>query len=155
MESFDEQPPDREVRGRSGEHWVVLAVSVLGVAVVVALGLLLDPDERGFGTHEQLGFRPCFPLVAWDLPCPGCGVTTAVTYAAHGDLVASIRTQPFGFALVAGALVFLGWALVQHLRGRDLWLEVTTRLRASWLQAALALFLAAWVYKTGVVRGWF
>jgi hypothetical protein len=140
---------------RSGAHALVLVASLASPLALLALGLLLRPDPRGWGTHEQLGFRPCYPQVHWNVPCPGCGVTTAVVLAVRGEFGAACATQPIGPLLVLGSLVFAAWALAGHHRGRDLAAELA---RWSWpvitRVAGLAL-LVGWLYKTAVVRGWF
>lgn len=138
---------------RSAEHWVLLAFALIAVVGLIALRLLVEPDERGFGTHEQLGFMPCFPLQAWNFPCPGCGVTTSVSYATRGDVIASFLAQPFGLVLALGAPLFAGWAAVAHVRGRDIWYELN---RLDWMRTGaigLTLIAASWIYKIAAVRG--
>ncbi len=141
-------------RARSREHWVVLGCALLAPLALGTLALVLEPDPRGWGTHEQLGFRPCFPMQHWNLPCPGCGVTTAITLAARGHVLAALRTQPFGPLLVAASLGFLVWSLALHLARRDLWSELRRwNARAVWT-ALLAPALLAWLYKMALTRGW-
>lgn len=142
---------------RTAEHRLLVGAVVLGLLALVGLGVFLEPDARGYGTHERLGFAPCLPMERWNVPCPGCGVTTAVTHAAHGELGASLRVQPFGLLLFVGSLGFAGWALTAHLRGRDLWLELRALPRRGWARVGGVvgvLFVAAWVYKLAAVRGW-
>lgn len=133
---------------------MVLVLCLLAPLGLLVLGRALRPDPRGFGTHQQLGFGPCWPMAHWNLPCPGCGVTTAVALAAHGEALASLHTQPLGLALLLATLVGATWALVGHARGRDLGRELVRFHRAPvWL--ALASFaLLTWLYKIALVRGW-
>lgn len=135
---------------RTAEHRWLVVVSLMGLAGMVAAGLWLEPDPRGYGTHEKLGFAPCFPMEHWGIPCPGCGVTTAVTLATRGRLLQSLRTQPFGFLLAVVLPAFFVWILVGHARGRDRW-EDLRRLPRPWLRRAgtlaLALLVLAWLYK--------
>ena len=146
---MDTAPPRR-----SREHGFVLALCLAAPVALLALGLWLHPDPRGWGTHEQLGFRPCWPMKAWNVPCPGCGVTTAVALAAHGRLVASLATQPFGAVLCASAVAAAVWASSAHRRGRDLSVEVGALPWRQMLGALLVLLLLAWLYKLALVRGW-
>ena len=144
-----------EVEGRSREHWVVLGLAGATLLGLVVLGVALAPDERGFGTHEKLGLQPCLPMELWNIPCPGCGVTTSVSLAMHGDLWGSFVNQPFGFLVAVFFAGFVGWAVVGHFLGRDLWRDVNALRYGRWL-SGLAVFVAlAWVYKLALVRGWF
>jgi len=88
---------------------LIAASSVLGVAME------LQADPAGLATHEQLGLPLCGVLVATGLPCPTCGMTTAFTHAAHGNLIASFLTQPAGMLLAlltAAAAMTALWSLV-------------------------------------------
>lgn len=142
------------VRRRSREHGLVLAACLVAPIALFVLGRLLEPDPRGWGTHEQLGFQPCWPMSHWNVPCPGCGVTTAVTLTAHGRLLEALRTQPFGPILLAGSLAAASCALVVHARRRDL-RDAVTRLPWRLIGGTLATTaLLAWIYKLALLRGW-
>jgi len=120
--------------------------------VLAVFAWFVRPDPRGFGTHEALGFPPCMPMKLWDLPCPGCGVTTSVALATHGELLASFVNQPFGFAVALLMAIAAVWAPLAHLRGRDLWGDVC---RLAWGRvgaAGAALVIGAWVWKIWLVR---
>ncbi len=132
----------------------MLALALLVPIALAVLGFALNPDPRGWGTHEQLGFRPCLPMRLWSVPCPGCGVTTAVTLAARGRVLESLRTQPFGLVTVIGCLAGAAWALVMHLRAKDLWTGVQGWNRRVVWSAVLVPALLAWAYKIALVRGW-
>jgi hypothetical protein len=130
---------------------VLLGASVL-CAALWALASALEPDPRGYGTHEQLGFRPCYPLAHWNVPCPACGVTTALGLFVRGRLLESLRAQPLGAVLAVALVAFTAWSWSAHRRGRDLALELP---RLPWRRfgKALALLAAlAWLYKLFSVR---
>jgi len=151
---FSELEPARAPR-RSSEHWTLLGFSIAGLLSMLGFAFFLDPDGRGYGTHEQLGLKPCFPQEYWNFPCPGCGVTTSVTHAAHLQFVDAFLTQPFGLLLAIVGPAFGVWAIIQQLRGRDIWMEVAIRgWEKLWLPT-LACLLLAWLYKIAVVRSWF
>jgi len=150
---MDVQAPLR----RSSEHRLLCGGAVAGLLLLLAMGFLLKPDARGYGTHERLGFAPCMPMEVWNVPCPGCGVTTSVTHAVRGELAASLRTQPFGLALFIAVLVFAVWAFFVHLSGRDVWIQIRSVGRPrlyKWGGAICVLFVASWFYKLVAVRGW-
>ena len=70
------------------------AASVLGVAAY------LEPSPAGLGTHSQLLNLPsCGWIAAMDIPCPTCGMTTAFSHVADGNLLAAVITQPLGALL--------------------------------------------------------
>src|SRR5262249_24346429 len=141
-------------RSRSREHWWVLAGALALPVALLALGAWLTPDPRGFGTHEQLGFRPCLPMRLWGFPCPGCGVTTSIALAAHGHLLAALRTQPFGRVVLASTLAAARWAVAGHARGRDLRSELARVDQHRWTRVLVTFALLAWAYKIALVRGW-
>jgi hypothetical protein len=86
--------------------------------------------------------------MAFDRPCPTCGMTTAVAHATRGDLLSAFFVQPAGLAVaIASTLVF--WmsvhiALTGSALGRLVGREVF-RPRILWGLAALVL--GSWAYK--------
>lgn len=149
-EPFAESPRPR----RSFEHFAILVLAVASVVGLVVLGLLVEPDERGFGTHERLGLEPCWMMETLDLPCPGCGVTTSLSLASRGRLGASLRNQPLGFLLAALSLVAAVWAVRGALRGRDLWTDLSCLRFWTWAGPLGLAVAVAWAYKIARVRGW-
>lgn len=147
MEAPSQAMAEPAAAGRSKEHWVVLALAVTGLLAFVAAGLLLEPDARGYGTHEKLGLQPCLPMAQWGIPCPGCGVTTAVTLAAHGELWRSFLTQPLGILVAAAILAFGVWAPIAHVRRRDLWEDVRGVSLGRWFWVLMGIVTAAWAWK--------
>jgi len=138
--------------GRSREHWLILLLAAGALAGLAVLGLALEPDARGVGTHEQLGLRPCLTMELWNVPCPGCGVTTSVTLATQGRFLDALKNQPFGFAVWLFVLGFVAWAALGHLRGRDLWERLHAVRARPWLWAGGVLCVTGWIYKLWLVR---
>ncbi|MEM7306807.1 MAG: DUF2752 domain-containing protein [Planctomycetota bacterium] len=138
--------------GRSREHWLILLLAAIAALGLVVMGVVLRPDARGVGTHEQLGMKPCMTMELWDLPCPGCGVTTSVTMATQGRFLDSLHNQPFGFVVWLCGLGFIGWAIVGHVRGRDLWARFQMWRSGPWLWTLGSIAMCAWVYKFWLVR---
>ncbi|MBL8860977.1 MAG: DUF2752 domain-containing protein [Planctomycetes bacterium] len=140
-------------RRRTVEHWLLLGLALAALGALLALGFVVEPDPRGFGTHEQLGFAPCRFLLLTGVPCPGCGVTTSVAHAARGDLAASLASQPFGLVVLLLAPAAAVYALVKHARGHDL-AEVLRATRLGWWAAGIGLAaLAAWAWKVAAMSG--
>ena len=136
---------------RSIEHLFVLAAALAAPVVLVAFGAWLRPDPRGYGTHEKLGLPPCVMMKWLHVPCPGCGVTTAVALAAHGRILDSARTQPFGLLVPLAIPAAAIWAIVGHFRGRDLYRDLTSIKLGAWTWWLAAVIAAAWAYKMAVV----
>jgi len=139
-------PRPREPSSDTPRRFAGVAAA-LGALSPLALAAALTPAGDGHGTHTQLGLPACGWVVAFDRPCPTCGMTTAFSHAAEGDLLTAALTQPFGAALaVAAAAVF--WAgLHTALTGCRLTGLVNGLLgaRSLWILAAAAAL--AWVYK--------
>ena len=139
---------------RSAEHWVLLAGAFAGCAILVLFGLFVTPDPRGYGTHTHLGLPDCKLIEWWGVPCPGCGVTTSVCLAAHGQLLAALHTQPLGLACALLLAFAPLWAVWQHFAGRDLYAEAGRIVSRPWLVGAAVLVLGSWAWKLGLVRQW-
>jgi hypothetical protein len=124
------------------------------VAPVLAFAFVrdLEPDPRGFGTHEQLGLPACPTYGRFGVPCPACGVTTSVALVYRGRALQGLRNQPFGFLVAVGLPLFSLWVLIGHLRGRDRYRDLVDRPRASWIAWIATAVLAAWLWKIRAIR---
>jgi hypothetical protein len=89
----------------------------IACVLVVATAARLDPDARGFGTHEQLGMAPCGFMARTGRPCLSCGMTTAFAAAAHGRIGTALDANPYGAALFFATLLAPLW-LLDSLRRR-------------------------------------
>ncbi len=124
------------------------AASVLGVAAY------LEPSPAGLGTHSQLLNLPsCGWIAAMDIPCPTCGMTTAFSHVADGNLLAAVVTQPLGAVLAIATAVALVVGLAVAATGTRL----ATLLGGLW-SARMAWGLAgfatvAWIYKILAYKG--
>jgi hypothetical protein len=137
-------PPDGR---RSFEHWAILTLAALGVIGLLVLGTFATPDERGYGTHEQLGLPSCKSIEWLGIPCPGCGVTTSISLVAHGRFGDGPRNQPLGFALAFAIPLFALWALRAHRRGRDLYVELCLPRRRTLAGWTGLIVVVAWAWK--------
>lgn len=98
--TFDPYPPlyTPTQRRWMAAAWLAGALAILGVAI------WLSPDDKGYGTHRQMGLGKCGMLVNTGLPCPTCGMTTAFSHTVRAQLVSAFWAQPGGL-LLALALV--------------------------------------------------
>ena len=131
---------------------VIIAIAAGGI---LGVGYYLHPSEQGHGTHTQLGLAPCTWMTRFNLPCATCGMTTSVSYAVHGQLLTSLRTQPAGtlFAVAtAAALILSTWVAWTGAAVGPLLRPMT---RLSFVLTIVAVVLLAWGYKILTVRGIF
>ncbi|MDX2132567.1 MAG: DUF2752 domain-containing protein [Planctomycetota bacterium] len=121
-------------------------LAVLSITML-AVGASLAPAAEGHGTHRGLGLPACGWVVAFDKPCPTCGMTTAVAHAADGNLVRAFVAQPMGLvcALTAATLFWLSLhvAVTGSRLGTVAGRVITPRVL--WVLAGLTI--AAWAYK--------
>jgi hypothetical protein len=122
----------------------IVSASCLAVLCVAAW---LQPSHSGIGTHRQLGLEACAFKLRTCLPCPSCGYTTAFAFFAHGNLVASVYTQPMGalLALSAAGMVWVGFYIA--ITGRPVHRLFKMLPSHYYLMPLLAFALLAWGWK--------
>jgi len=128
------------------DRFAATVVLLAGVVTVFALSRVV-PDNRGIGTHEQLGMQPCGWPESMGAPCPTCGVTTAATHLVHLSPIRALATQPFGAALAAGGIwlaLFAGYCL---LRRRPFVARLALLPYGTIALWTLVVFLLSWLYK--------
>jgi hypothetical protein len=86
-------------------------------------------------------------VIALGKPCPTCGMTTAVSYAAHGRLWESFLTQPFGLLVALGMAAAFWIGLYIAATGSQVARIYAILLTPRVLWALAALAAAAWIYK--------
>jgi hypothetical protein len=124
--------------------WAGVAVCCLAVLLVARW---LQPDKRGFGTHEQIGMPPCGMVLVTGLPCPTCGMTTAFSLVMHGHPWLAARVQPAGAVLCLGTILLLGLAVYVSVSGRGPRVN-WDRLGPTRVALAFALLLiGGWAFK--------
>lgn len=145
--------PTAALASRSRGHRLgALALAIASLAVLVA-GASLEPDAAGHGTHTQLGMPPCGWAVLLGRPCPTCGMTTAVSLAAHARPIDAFLAQPAG-ALIAVVLAAGFWVcLYVAATGSSLGERMLSLLTVRSLWWIVGAGLAAWAYKSAVWPG--
>ena len=141
--------PDRPWQFR-GIRLLIAAGCIAWLAVAVSL----TPNPRGYGTAEA--FLPaCGFLTTHGVPCPNCGLTTAMAATMEGKFAFAWRAQPLGVVLtflvgLAGLICLaeslLTRRLLPGLRRVPWWVYPA---------AAILATLIAWayVYWTGLHDG--
>lgn len=124
---------------------------LLGVAMALAgvLGLArwLDPDRRGYGTHEQLGLPPCAFRAITGIPCPSCGMTTSFAYVVRGQIWTAILTNPGGCLLALGAAGLIPWCIASAVAGRTIGIRSPERAAVGIVLVVVALSAVSWTIR--------
>jgi hypothetical protein len=105
-------------RSLSPQGRVLLAALGLAAFALMATARTLNPDPRGFGTHEQLGLAPCWFTAVTGWPCPTCGMTTAWALAMRGNVLAACSANAGGAVLFVMMTLAALWAWASALAGR-------------------------------------
>ena len=114
---------------------------------VLSLSAWLNPSSDGHGTHKQLGLAPCMWVVAFDKPCPTCGMTTSFSHAGEGSWIQSAKTQPMGTVLVLLTTVIFWGGAAQGATGVRIHSVIQPALRPRVFFVFGTLLLGAWIYK--------
>ncbi len=95
---------------RSGKHWRLRTRKEIGIAVrrdwnSYKTGLLIAAVIMACAGLLGHGLCPSKELVG--LPCPGCGLTRSILLILQGKFAESWQLQPFGYAWLTLAAVFI------------------------------------------------
>lgn len=117
---------------------------VVGVGLILLLLLIaarsLQPDPRGFGTHEQLGLTPCSFHRWTGKVCPTCGATTAWSHVMRGEFAAATRANMAGTLVCFAAIFGVPWLLVSAWLGR--WWIARPTLRVLLIAGSVVMTIA-------------
>lgn len=130
--------------------WLAVATAC---ALPLTLALLLDPDPRGLGTHQQIGellgagrLPPCsWPLIC-GLPCPTCGMTTAFANTVRGRFTSAFVAHPGGMVLCLLSMTGLGYGVYVAASGRRVWIH-WDRIGVRLMLGFGLLILLGWGFK--------
>ncbi len=132
------QNPSEFPIGRLG-RWLLGLWSVLLIAAF-SVAAALEPDPRGYGTHQSLGLPPCTFQFLLGIPCPSCGMTTSLSHFVRGQFLASLRANVAGLLLGLCCAAQIPWCWISIRNGR-LWKIRQPDLAVLWLLVIL-LFVA-------------
>jgi hypothetical protein len=121
-----------------------VAALALSLLIPLALARWLEPDVRGYGTHQQFGLPPCTFLVLFGWRCPSCGMTTAWANLVRGRLVAALATHVTGTILGVLDLAAAVWLGVVAWRGRWLVWTPNSTVGAWWASLIALVILIEW-----------
>lgn len=126
----------------------LLLVTVgLGLTGIFVIAAMLNPDARGYGTHQQLGLPPCYFQSATGLLCPHCGMTTSFSNLVRGHFAAAWQANPMGPLLAVLLTVAAPWCLATGFLGK--WIITPRPFHWFVVTAILYLSVAAvtWVLR--------
>lgn len=109
--------PIQHVGASARWAWAGVALGCIGV---LGVARSLEPDPRGYGTHQQLSvYRyPCSFVLTSGLPCPTCGMTTSFSLIMHGRFLTAFKVQPAGAVLCLATVALTALALSATVFGR-------------------------------------
>jgi hypothetical protein len=142
----------RPVRGyplsRSGR--VLLWAWALLLVAGFVLAATLEPDPRGYGTHQRLGLPPCSFQVLFGIGCPSCGSTTSFAHFVRGQWMAAVEANVAAFVLALLYAAMIPWSWHSAWRGR-LWRIDEPSTTCLWLLIVLVgLSLVQWIVRAFV-----
>lgn len=115
------------------------------VALAASLALRVRADGQvGVGGHSRLTLPPmCFSRTAFDIPCPGCGLTRSFVHLAHLEWDAAWRMHRLGWLLFATVLLQLPYRLHAVITRR----QIVPVAVATWYSRTLiALLIGNWLW---------
>lgn len=107
----------------------------------------LEPDPRGFGTHQRLGLPPCTFRLLSGLPCPGCGMTTSFAHFSRGNFAQSVHANVGGALLAAFCAALLPWCWISAVRGKMSFIPAPAKTLTIVLVVIAVITLAQWLLR--------
>jgi hypothetical protein len=125
----------------------------LAIAGVLAAAISVEPDPRGYGTHERLGLPPCGFHLMFNFPCPSCGGTTSFAHFVRGQWPAAFVANPAAFLLALVSVVAAPWLSISALLGRLWRVEDPFRLLAIVTASLVSVAILHWLAKISPALG--
>ena len=131
----------------TGGRWALMMCG-LALSAGFLLAAALEPDPRGYGTHQRLGLPECSFQILFTKPCPGCGMTTSFAHFVRGQWQQSLRANPAGWLLAitcAGLIPWCWWSAYHRCLwlGSDPW-KTSAWLMGGWGVTTLCCWLLRW-----------
>ena len=122
----------------------VMGFALMGPLVVAGV---LRPDDRGHGTHQQIGLPPCTLLVLFGVRCPTCGMTTSWANLVRGRLAEATSANLGGSLLCFLDMLAVPWLLCTAIAGRWVVCEPRMGIVAYGLAVFLVVTLIEWMVR--------
>lgn len=131
--------------GRWGRA-LLIAWSLAAVAGF-AVAFRLEPDPRGYGTHQRLGLPPCTIRAAFGIPCPSCGMTTSFSNITKGRWREAAKANLAGLLLSLFCAVLIPWCWLSAFYGRLCWVRRPAKLAAFILFFVCGVATIEWMVR--------
>jgi hypothetical protein len=125
----------------------------LVATTLLCIAILLKPSPEGIGTHQQLGLPVCGWILAADLPCPTCGMTTAWSHTVRGQLPSAFLAQPFGMLLALTAFAVAIGACITAITGISFRSLLYRYSPTKVIIVIATLVILSWVFKILLHKG--
>ena len=132
---------------RRGGQWFFEVPQILIIFGVLFVAILLDPGDRLYGTHQQLGLPPCMSRVVLGIPCPSCGLTTCFALMAHGRVFRAFQAHYFGPILFAGMVGYLALLISFLIRKQRIKMIWPNWMPLTLLFGGMGLYLLCWIVR--------
>lgn len=127
--------------------------------ILLAIASQLEPNSKGYGTHQQISLPiplegmpktlpPCsFKVMTGGKPCPSCGMTTSWANLMKGRVINSWNANPGGMFLGLAAIFFGPWMFVSGLAGKWIVAPPSERLLIFGSLLIFGTTLATWIVR--------
>lgn len=126
---------------------IIALISLLITSSLLLIPFFLHPDNRGLGTHEQLGLPPCPIQHFFHIPCPSCGLTTSFSLITHGKWISAFSIHPLGPILYLLGLVWIYISLIHLKNGSSIFNDLQNPLAIRIGKILIFFLLLQWLFK--------
>jgi Protein of unknown function (DUF2752) len=141
--------PNPEPTGFPIGRWgrTLLIVWSLAAFGGFAVAYRLEPDPRGYGTHQRLGLPPCTIRAVFGIPCPSCGMTTSFANITKGRWREAVQANFAGLLLAVICAALIPWCWLSAFYGRLCWVQHPAKLAATLLVAVCGIATVEWMVR--------
>jgi hypothetical protein len=90
---------------------------------------------------------PCLFKTALNVGCPSCGLTTSLTYLAHGNITKAFQAHPLGLLLALSLIVIIILSIRGLVTNRPCWSFLEKRWFHNSVLCGIGLYLGIWVVR--------
>ncbi len=109
----------------------------------------LEPDPRGYGTHQQLGLPECLFRQLTGIGCPHCGLTTSLCLLVRGQVTEALRTNPSGIVVLVSAISGIPVLMLNGLIGRNVSVVIGRWQLMQMVIGFLVFTVMIWIVRSG------